>query len=77
MGEKTHNDHEKWHNKFKDLEEVVVAESEDEDKLKNGVAKTLRQDTKLKRMTPIVFDKSKKVFQQVLGKIKNIITSIL
>ena len=77
MGEKTHKDHEEWHNKFKNLKDIVIAESEDEDKLKNGVAKTLKKDSKLKRITPIVFDKSKKMFTQVLGKIKNILTSIL
>jgi alkyl hydroperoxide reductase subunit AhpC len=72
MTEKTH-DHEKWHNKFKDLEQVVIAESEDEEKLKNGVKKTLNENKKLKKVTPIVFDKSKGVFRQVLGKIKNIL----
>ncbi|MAG52638.1 MAG: hypothetical protein CMH62_01610 [Nanoarchaeota archaeon] len=76
MGKKTH-DHEEWHNKFKDLDQVVIAESEDEEKLKNGVKKTLKENSKLKKITPIVFDKSRKVFKQVLGKIKNIITSIL
>ena len=77
MGEKTHNDHEEWHNKFKNLKDVVIAESEDEEKLKYGVAKTLKKDSKLKKITPIVFDKSKKMFTQVLGKIKNILTSVL
>jgi Fe-S oxidoreductase len=76
MKEKTHN-HEEWHNKFKDVDEIVVAESEDKEKLKNGVKKTLKNNDKLKEITPIVFDKSRKVFKQVLGKIKNIITSIL
>jgi|TARA_R100001530_G_scaffold47289_1_gene35610 alkyl hydroperoxide reductase subunit AhpC len=76
MGKKTH-DHEEWHNKFKDLDQVIIAESEDEEKLKNGVKKTLKENSKLKKITPIVFDKSRKVFKQVLGKIKNIITSIL
>ena len=76
MGEKTH-DHEEWHNKFKDLEQVVIAESEDEEKLKNGVKKTLKENNELKEITPIIFDESKNVFKQVLGKIKNIITSLL
>jgi len=76
MGKKTH-DHEEWHNKFKDLDQVIIAESEDEEKLKNGVKKTLKENSKLKKITPIVFDKSRKVFKQALGKIKNIITSIL
>ena len=76
MGKKTH-EHEEWHNKFKDVDQVVIAESKDKEKLKNGVKKTLKENNKLKKITPIVFDKSRKVFKQVLGKIKNIITSIL
>lgn len=72
MAKNTQN-HEKWHNEFKDLEEVVIAESKDEEKLKNGVKKTLKENKKLKEVTPIVFDKSKGIFRQVLGKIKNIL----
>jgi hypothetical protein len=66
-----------WYKEIKKAKEVTIAESEDLDKLKTGVSKTLDRNKKLRIISPIIFNKAKNVFTQVLGRFKDRLNSLL
>ena len=66
-----------WYKEIKKAKQITVAESEDIDKLKIGVTRTLNQNKKLRIVSPIMFNKAKNVFTQVLGRFKDKLNSLL
>ena len=66
-----------WYKEIKKAKQVTVAESEDVDKLKIGVNRTLNQNKKLRIISPIIFNKTKNVFTQILGRFKDKLNSLL